>query len=280
MRTYDDLYNQIMDFARQDDRVCAVGIQGSRSHENSRIDEFSDLDIVFLVQDFRTFIDDPYWVDGFGERLITQYPEDWYTHPFDLSTTTRYVYLMQFRDGLRLDLTLVSTEDEQLESLRLKILLDKDGTFTEKQIQPECYEMDLPDEKAFRDTVNEFWWLTLYVNKGICRKELHTAWTFYNALLAQTDRCLVWLLHTQKKDAGKFMGKLDKVLDEDSMQRYLSLYPKMDLKDMVEKQYLLMDYFELISNQLAYALGYEIPREDTQGIRLMIQKRLESINLT
>lgn len=280
MRTYDDLFNQVMDIAQDDERIRGVGIQGSRSQMNSRVDEFSDLDIVFLVKDFRTFIDDPRWVDCFGERLITQYPEDWYTLPFDLSTTTRYVYLMQFKDGLRLDLTLVSTEDKQPDRLRLKILMDKDGTLSEKQIQPERYEMDLPDEKAFRDTVNEFWWLTLYVNKGICRKELHTAWTFYRALLEQTDRCLVWLLHTQNKDAGKFMGKLDTVLDETSYQRYLSLYPKMDLNDISDKEFLIMDAFELISNQLADALGFGFPTEDTAGIRALILNRLASSKLT
>jgi aminoglycoside 6-adenylyltransferase len=140
--------------------------------------------------------------------------------------------------------------------------------------------MDLPDEKAFRDTVNEFWWLTLYVNKGICRKELHTAWTFYCALLEQTDRCLVWLLHTQKKDAGKFMGKLDTVLDETSYQHYLSLYPKMDLGDIADKEFLIMDAFELISNQLADALGFGFPKEDTVGIRALIRDRLASSKLT
>lgn len=279
MRTYDELFKQVMDIAQDDDRIRGVGIQGSRSQVNCRIDTYSDLDIVYLVKDFRTFIDDPHWVDGFGERLITQYPEDWYTHPFDLSTTTRYVYLMQFKDGLRLDLTLVSTEDEQIDRLRLKILLDKDGTLSEKQIQPESYEMDLPDEKAFRDTVNEFWWLTLYVNKGICRKELHTAWTFYHTLLTQTDRCLVWLLHTQKKDAGKFMGKLDTVLDESSMQKYLSLFPKMDLYDIAEKEFLIMDAFERITDQLADALGYGFPVEDTKGIRALIRDRLASCKL-
>lgn len=68
------------------------------------------------------------WVNIFGERIMMQMPEDMVLPPAE--NDGRFVYLMQFNDGNRIDLTLIPLEKmDKLITFNslMKILLDKDG---------------------------------------------------------------------------------------------------------------------------------------------------------
>lgn len=117
----------ILSTAREDERIRAVILNGSRANPNAVPDHFQDFDIVYLVTDPTSFVDDPVWIDRFGERMILQTPDLMADPPPEPSD--HFTYLMQFTDGNRIDLTLVTVEHTSAlkeDSLSI-LLLDKEG---------------------------------------------------------------------------------------------------------------------------------------------------------
>ena len=76
----------------------------------------------------------------FGEILIVQYPDDWYSHPYDYTGRDNFAYLIQFKDGNRIDLTLIDIKNIKKEQSFCEprvVLLNKDDLKELKQISDE-----------------------------------------------------------------------------------------------------------------------------------------------
>ncbi len=163
----------IMNFAEQDERIRVVGMNGSRVNKNIEKDSYQDYDIVYLVTEMDSFIKNREWIDYFGEILIMQTPED--SELFPPSLGNWFSFLMQFTDGNRIDLMLVPIEelDSYVKNDSLTtILLDKDERVKNKPIPTEeSHFLQMPTENQFLDACNEFWWVSTYVAKGLCRNE-------------------------------------------------------------------------------------------------------------
>lgn len=73
MRTEQEMFDLILHTAREDARIRAVYMNGSRTNKNVPKDIFQDYDIVYVVTETKPFIEDKSWIDRFGERLFMQY---------------------------------------------------------------------------------------------------------------------------------------------------------------------------------------------------------------
>lgn len=173
MRTEKQIYDTILNFAKADDRIRVVTLEGSRTNINIIPDDFQDYDITFFVTDMQSFINSDEWLNVFGERLIMQKPEDMELFPKE---EKGYSYLMLFWDGVKIDLTLLPLEvlDEYFTWDKLvKLLLDKDNRVTNIPVPTdEDYYIEHPTARSFDDCCNEFWNTVTYVVKGLCRKEI------------------------------------------------------------------------------------------------------------
>ena len=65
MRTEQEMYSLILDFAQSDQRIRLVGMEGSRTNIHIPRDSFQDYDISFLVTDMDSFRRDDGWLDAF-----------------------------------------------------------------------------------------------------------------------------------------------------------------------------------------------------------------------
>ena len=65
MRTENEMYSLILEVAKNDDRIKAVYMNGSRANENVPKDMFQDYDIVYVVEETQSFIEDKDWGSGF-----------------------------------------------------------------------------------------------------------------------------------------------------------------------------------------------------------------------
>lgn len=81
MRTAQDMFYLILETAKNDPRILAVGMNGSRTNTNVPKDSFQDFDIVYIVQSAQELVADKSWIDVFGSRLIMQTPEDMVLFP-------------------------------------------------------------------------------------------------------------------------------------------------------------------------------------------------------
>ena len=103
MRTEQEMMDLILGIAREDERIRAVYMNGSRTNPNAPRDIFQDYDIVYVVEETGSFIADKEWPGRFGEVLFMQYPDEHPVYPGDKEHS--YGWLMIFTDGNRLDLT-------------------------------------------------------------------------------------------------------------------------------------------------------------------------------
>ena len=73
-------------------------------------------------------------------------------------------------------------------------MLDKDENLPPLPVASDKnYTVTVPDQQQFNDCCNEFWWVSTYVVKGLCRNELFYAVThLYEYCQQELLRLLSW----------------------------------------------------------------------------------------
>lgn len=230
MRTENEVYDLILDIAKNDVRIKAVYMNGSRTNDNVPKDIFQDYDIVYVVEDTKSFIEDKDWIGIFGEILYMQYPDENPNYPSDKKNS--YGYLMQFTDGIRIDLMVQSVnyarnhiKDDKL----CRILLDKENILPEMEDATDCqYWVKKPTKEQYLAACNEFWWCTNNIAKGLWREEIPYVQDMTNYVVRpQLIRMLDWkagILTGWTVSTGKSSKYLYRWLPEEEWQRLLSTY--------------------------------------------------------
>ena len=75
MRSEKEMFDLILGVAKQDERIRAVYMNGSRANPNAKKDIFQDYDIVYVVKETASFIANPEWKTIFGDPIIFQEPD-------------------------------------------------------------------------------------------------------------------------------------------------------------------------------------------------------------
>ena len=146
-------------------QVEAVAMSGSRANQKAPKDDFQDYDVVYVVDDLDNLTSDLSWIDQFGKRIIEQ----------EVTLGHRRLYLMLFEDGNRIDLTLCPKEhiQEWVDSeAGFTVLEDPEHLFEPYSPNIERYWISPASEIDFEKVCNEFWWVSAYVVKGICRNQV------------------------------------------------------------------------------------------------------------
>lgn len=264
MRSEEEMYHLILQKAQLDERIRGVLLNGSRANKHVKPDRLQDFDIMYVVTELTSFIEDSRWVDYFGPRLIMQLPDESALFPKDTSKET-FAYLMQFEDGNRIDLTLISNEtvkkQTKLDSLT-KVLLDKDQLFTNlPESDATDYLVSLPSEAEFNDCINEFWWVSTYVAKGLARKEI----TYAKAMLDGPVRdmfllALNWKLVAQSNqplNLGKNGKFLQSYLTTEEWRTLLTTYSNGEIQSTWEALFNMCAFFMAISDYIELKLEYK-----------------------
>jgi aminoglycoside 6-adenylyltransferase len=267
MRTEQQMLELILDTAREDDRVRAVILNGSRTNPNAPRDPFQDFDVVYVVTDVAPFRRNERWIERFGELMILQMPEDMQEpEPRD---DGGYCYLMQFADGNRIDLGLwpldrvVELERDSLSVL----LLDKDGIVAPFDPPSERdYLPRPPTPKAFADCCNEFWWVSPYVAKGLWREEILCAKHFLDHFVReQLMKMLYWYVGVETgfcRNPGKFGKYLARYLEPELWAMLQNTYADAGYEHTWQALFATCDLFRRLALHVAGYFGFEYPHSD------------------
>jgi aminoglycoside 6-adenylyltransferase len=76
MRSEQQILDLVVGTVRDDARIRAVVMEGSRANPAMPRDVFRDYDMVYVVTDVAAFRTDGGWIDRFGQRMIMQLPDD------------------------------------------------------------------------------------------------------------------------------------------------------------------------------------------------------------
>jgi aminoglycoside 6-adenylyltransferase len=276
MRSENEMFDLIMDTAKNDDRIRAVLLNGSRTNPDARPDIFQDFDITYFVTEVSSFRDDPAWINRFGELMILQMPEAMEDPP--PMNDGHFAYLMQFSDGNRIDLTLFPLDrlgEFERESLTL-LLLDKDG-FLEPFPPPSerDYLPHPPTPKAFWDCCNEFWWVCPYVAKGLWREEVIYAKTMLDQpVREQLMKMLVWYIGIKTEfscNPGKHGRYFQQYLEPEVWDMLQKTYADASYDDTWEALFTMCNLFRRIALPIAEHFGFDYPHGDDKRVNVHLE---------
>lgn len=273
MRSEKEMFDLILNVAEKDSRIRAVYINGSRTNPSAPKDVYQDYDIVYVVDDFETFIADKSWIDIFDDRFILQMPETM-RYP---SGEGHFNWMMLFTDGNRLDLTLIPIQKPELignDSLSIA-LMDKDGILPSFPIAcDKDYLIQPPSELFFMSCCNNFWWCLQNVAKGIARDELPYAMLMYhNVVREELHDMISWYIGINTDfsvSAGKMGKYFKKYLPSEIYEQYLLTYSDSDYSNMWKAIMNSCDIFSSLASQVAEHFSYKYAKQDEENMRIYI----------
>ena len=271
MRTETEILDVILKTA-ETLQVEAVAMSGSRTCPNVPKDEFQDYDVVYIVDDFDNLTSDLSWLNQFGKRIIEQ----------EVSLGNRRLYLMLFEDGNRIDLTLCSKVHikEWVESeADFMVLEDPKGLFDPYSPSPQRFWTSLARAIDFEKACNEFWWVSAYVVKGICRHQvIYATDHLYGICQQELLKVLAWQVARDKGivDVGKNYKYLFNYLPADKEKEFSNLLDFSSLDKIIQSLFATMELFHQEAQSLAQKMGYDYDREVAEKMIEYAEERLET----
>ena len=238
-------------------KVDAVALSGSRTNQKVQTDEFQDYDVVYVVDNLDNLTRDISWLDQFGTRIIEQHN----------ILGNRRLYLMLFEDGNRIDLTLCPKDhvQEWVDSeAGFTVLEDKKGIFETYSPSPERFWIHPASETDFEKTCNEFWWVSAYVVKGICRKQIIYATDhLYGICQQELLKVLAWQVARDRGvvDIGKNYKYLFNYLPSEKEKELSALLDFASLDKITQSLFATMQLFHQEAQYLAQKMGFKYEKE-------------------
>ena len=271
MRTETEMLDVILQTAKTL-QVEAVAMSGSRTDTKAPKDEFQDYDVVYVVDDLDNLTRDLSWLDQFGTRIIEQHNV----------LGNRRLYLMLFKDGNRIDLTLCPTEyiQEWVDSeADYTVLKDEKGLFVPYSPSPQRYWTSPASQTDFEKACNEFWWVSAYVVKGICRKQLLYATDhLYGICQQELLKVLAWQVVSDrgKVNIGKNYKYLFNYLPTEKEKEFLNLLDFSSLEKITQSLFATMKHFHQEAQYLANKMGLDYDKEVAERMIEYAEERLSN----
>ena len=256
MRTDQEILGLILETAKKL-QVDAVALSGSRTNPKVQTDEFQDYDLVYVVDDIDNLTSDLSWLDQFGKRIIEQ----------EVTLGHRRLYLMLFEDGNRIDLTLCPKEhiNEWVASeADYTVLVDEKGLFESYSPSPERHWIHPASNSDFEKSCNEFWWVSAYVVKGICRKQIIYATDhLYGICQQELLKILAWQVASDRGavDIGKNYKYLFNYLPIEKEKEFSALLDFSSLDKITQSLLATMEFFHQEAQYLAQKMSFKYEKE-------------------
>ena len=269
MRTETEMMNLILQIA-ESLKVDAVALSGSRTNEQAPKDEFQDYDVVYVVYDIDNLTSDLAWLDQFGKRIIEQ----------EVTLGHRRLYLMLFEDGNHIDLTLCTKDhiNEWVDSeAGFTVLVDEKGLFESYSPSPQRFWTSPASETDFEKSYNEFWWVSAYVVKGICRKQvIYATDHLYGICQQELLKILAWQVARDRGvvDIGKNYKYLFNYLPVEKEKEFSNLLDFSSLDKITQSLFATMQLFHQKAQYLAQKMGFKYEKEVAEKMMRYAEEKL------
>ena len=270
MRTETEMFNVILQTAKVL-QVDAVAMSGSRTNPNAPKDEFQDYDVVYIMEDLDGLTADLAWLEEFGKRMIEQH----------VLLDHRRLYLMLFEDGNRIDLTLCPKDhiQEWVDSeADFTVLEDTKGLFAPYSPNPQRYWTSPASEIDFEKACNEFWWVSAYVVKGICRNQLIYATDhLYDICQQELLKVLAWQVASDKGtvDVGKNYKYLFNYLPPEKEKGFSALLDFSSKEKITQSLFATMQLFHQEAQSLAHKMGFDYKKDVAEKMIEYAEERVK-----
>lgn len=251
-------------------KVEAVAMSGSRTDTKAPKDEFQDYDVVYVVDDLDNLASDLAWLDQFSNCLIEQYNV----------LGHRRLYLMLFEDGNRIDLTLcpkVHIKEWVESEADFTVLEDPKGLFAPYSPNPQRYWTSPASQIDFEKACNEFWWVSAYVVKGICRKQvIYATDHLYGICQQELLKVLAWQVASDwgTVDIGKNYKYLFQYLPAEKEKEFSALLDFSSVEKITQSLFSTMNLFHREAQILAQKMGFDYDKEVAEKMIQYAEEKL------
>ncbi|MCT4783942.1 MULTISPECIES: aminoglycoside 6-adenylyltransferase [Exiguobacterium] len=267
--TNEQVLEQLCEFMNRDDNVRVLVLNGSLANPNVDRDDYQDVDVSCFVRDMYAFLRDSSWIDHFGVVLLQQRPDEVQEH----TSYNRYAYLVQYEAGHRIDLTVRPLCDLETalraDSLSL-VLLDKDEIAGQPISSDETYRVKRPNSFDYEQCWNEFWWVSLYVIKGLRRKQILYALDHLTIMRSMWKQMMAWNVGFATDftvNIGKSGDGLHHYVQSEEWEAYLQSYKAHDTVSIEAAFQTMTHHFEQVSRRVAICAGFDDRAEEVQQLR-------------
>ncbi|WP_239618148.1 aminoglycoside 6-adenylyltransferase [Cohnella mopanensis] len=272
MRNENEVIGQLLTFAEQDPRIKVVLLNGSRVNPNVKQDALCDYDVIYGVTDIAPYSEDQQWIASFGELMIMQHNQ------IEENGEVWDIFLMLFNDGIRIDLSFRKVEHivEPTDSLT-KVLLDKDNQMgTVESPSDRSYVTSKPSRQQVEGAINEIWWCSTNVAKGLWRKELPYAKYMLDEVVRDAlVTLLTWYVGMNNDwsvNTGKAGRWLERYLPDNLWTDFVRTYSDSDPERIWDALIATGELTRTVGVAVAEQLGYEYPHEEDRGVSQYIKR--------
>ena len=281
-----DVISNLIQWAERRDSVRAMLLTSTRAVPvpNAPVDDFSDYDVVLIVEDIHPFHEERSWLSDFGEVLVAYWDPIYLDPDFGLE---KFGNVTQYADGLKIDFTFCPVEMlrkiVQAPSLPAeldagyRVLLDKDNLTD--GIKPPTYRAYIPvppTEEVYQTMINDFFSDAPYVAKCLVRGELFPVkWCLdYDMKHVYLRPMLEWLMglhHNWSLPTG-WLGKgLKKKLPPEIWSQLEATYAGAHTAENWEALFQTMALFRRVALEVGERLGYRYPLELDERVTAFVK---------
>jgi aminoglycoside 6-adenylyltransferase len=284
--TYEILTQRLQQWGMAQAEVRAVFIVGSRARADRPADEWSDMDVVLIVEDAQPFITSADWLDAFGPLWLS------FLEP---TATGDGVERRALFEGA-LDVDFIPLPAAPLREMLAqgplpetvqnvmrrgyRFLVDKDGFERQIVLEPEPETVrHLPGEDEYLQVVNEFLYHCVWSAKKLRRGELWTALGSQNSYMMW--RCLLPMLewHASAVYQGQreiwFNGRfLEQWAAPRAVAGLAEVFAHYDTGDAWRALQAMMAFFRRLALDVAQASGLHYPVEADKKISAWIRETI------
>ncbi len=271
MSDNDLIVDKLIDWANKKPDIQALILTSSRTNPQAFLDEFSDYDVIVVVNDIRSYLEDESWMKDFGNVLVV------YRDPVQTEFGfERFIRVVQYEDGLKIDFTLcpvgllkrASEEPKPPGHLDdgYKVILDKDG-LTHKMAAPtyQVFIPVVPTEAEYHTCVEHFFSNTPYVAKHIRRGDLFPL----NSMLyimrdEKLRRMLEWQVeidHDWSLKTGFYDKGLVKYLTPEIIEELENTFTGFGKAAYWDALFKIIDLFRKVAREVGRHLCYTYPED-------------------
>ncbi|MFO7572856.1 MAG: aminoglycoside 6-adenylyltransferase [Gaiellaceae bacterium] len=264
----------VADWASEREDVRALLLVGSQARADVPADRWSDLDLLFLLEDPQPYVEDAGWIEEFGSPVVTF---------LEATVDGHWERRVLYETGEDVDFVLFpAVALERLEQSETAAGLLRRGYRTLvdsvslgerlERIASSPAPASAPTEHELRELANDFWYHALWTAKKLRRGEVFTA---KECLDAYMKTRLVTLLgwHARAVDAavdtwhgGRF---LERWADPGALAALEHAYARYDLRDVARALWETIDLWQGLEEEVARRLDLD-PGLDHADLRRRI----------
>ena len=189
---------------------------------------------------------------------------------------------MLFEDGNRIDLTLCPKDhiQEWVDSeADYTVLKDEKGLFESYTTSPERYWTSPASQTDFEKACNEFWWVSAYVVKGICRNQfIYATDHLYGICQQELLKVLAWQVASDKGtvDVGKNYKYLFQYLPTEKEKEFSALLDFSDQEKITKSLLATMDFFHKEAQDFSLKTDFHYDKETAEKMIEYAEERFET----